>query len=240
MKNSILLAALLISGLYGFTQDEKVINDAHAQKREVKGFHAIHISGGIDLYLSQGNEEAVAISASSEEYRNHIRTEVENGVLNIYLDTEGWHWGGWGDKHLRAYVSVKSLDDLHASGGSDIFIQDQLHVANLDISLSGGSDLKGKVTAQRLSLVQSGGSDIYISGTVADLRVHATGGSDFHGYDLVAEEGDVEASGGSDIRVTANKGLTVSASGGSDVYYKGTAQIHAIHTSGSSDVTRKG
>ena len=42
---------------------QKVVNDPNAEKREVKGFHAIEVGGGIDLYLSQGNE-AVAVSAS--------------------------------------------------------------------------------------------------------------------------------------------------------------------------------
>ncbi len=42
-----------------------------AQVRKVSGFHAIKVSTGIKVYLSQGTE-AVAVSASKEEYRDKI------------------------------------------------------------------------------------------------------------------------------------------------------------------------
>lgn len=238
--NILLLAAFTMAGFCTFAQNDKIIKDNNAQKRDVKDFHAIRIGGGIDLYLSQGDEVGVAVSASDLSFRDRIRTEVENGVLNIYLNTEGFHWGGWGDKHLKAYVSVKQLDGLKASGGSDVFIQDVLKSGKLDITLSGGSDLKGKIAAQDLSIMQSGGSDSFISGSAGQLSVHASGGSDFHGYDLVSEACEIEASGGSDIRITVNKELNVSASGGSDVYYKGSAAVRTLHSSGSSDVVKKG
>lgn len=239
MKNALLLAAFTVAGLSSIAQGEKTIRDNNAQKRTVNGFHAIRISNGIDLYLSQG-EEAVAVSAVSVSDRDKIITEVENGVLLVHLPEEGIHWGSWGDRKLKAYVSVKQLDALKASGGSDVYIESILRADKLDLSLSGGSDLKGKMTVGELSIVQSGGSDIYLGGEVTRLSVQASGGSDFHGYELMAGDCHVEAHGGSDIQITANKELSVSASGGSDVYYKGNAQVRDQHASGSSSITHKG
>jgi hypothetical protein len=43
----------------------------------------------------------------------------------------------------------------------------------------------------------------------------------------------VEASGGSDVRITVNKELSANVSGGSDVYYKGNGLIRDLKTSGS-------
>lgn len=241
MKNTLLLAALTLTGLFSVAQDGKVIEDKNAQKRSVTGFHAIEISGGIDLYLSQGNEEAVAVSASDLADRDKIRTEVSNGVLMIYMEKEGMHWGTWSNRKRVAYVSVKDLDGLKASGGSDVYIEDQLKAGKLDLRLSGGSDLKGKgkVAIGELSIVQSGGSDVYISGSASTLSVHASGGSDLHGFDLLTDNCHIEASGGSDVHITANKELTVNAGGGSDISYKGTAVIRDLHTGGSSNVSRK-
>src|SRR5262245_38182473 len=132
MKKLILLLAIISFGLIAFGQ--QVIKDANAQIRNVKGFHAIRISAGIDLYLSQG-EEAVAISASSTDVREKIQTEVENGVLKIYLENSfnpfRWH----SNAHMKAYVSAKTLDDLKASGGSDIYIQGVFASDKLDISI---------------------------------------------------------------------------------------------------------
>ena len=233
-----LSAICMAISLFSLAQD-KIVNDPHAQVRQVKGFHAIKISNGIDLYLTQG-EEAVAVSASSEEYRSKIRTEVENGVLNIYLEREspGFSWS-WGSHKLKAYVSVKTLEQLTASGGSDVFFETTITSDKLAISLSGGSDLKGEVSIQNLSLNQSGGSDINISGKVVNLQVDASGGSDLHGYDLIADICTVNASGGSDAHLTVNKELSANASGGSDIYYRGNGVIKELRSSGSSSVSKK-
>jgi len=236
MKNTFLLAALTMMSLLAFAQND-VISDKNAEKRNVAGFHAIRISGGIDLYFSQG-DEAVAVSAAEISDRDKIVTEVVNGVLKIYMDSH--NWGGHRDRKLKAYVSCKVLDALEASGGSDIYIKDVLKGDKLNLTISGGSDLKGKFIIGSLAITQSGGSDTYISGSAAHLALVASGGSDFHGYDLLAEEGDIQASGGSDVQLTANKGLHVVASGGSDVNYKGAAVIRAQQSSGSSSISHKG
>jgi hypothetical protein len=239
MRKILFSAAFIAVSFFSFAQD-KTINDANAQSRTVTGFHAIKISHGIDLYLSQGNDEAVAVSASSTNYRDKIKTEVENGVLKIYLENEhGFSWST-GNHKLKAYVSFKMLDELTASGGSDVFFESEIAVPKLAISLSGGSDLtKGSVKINDLSLNQSGGSDVNISGTVTNLKVVASGGSDLKAYDLVTDICDVQASGGSDTHITVNKELNINASGGSDVHYKGTGVVRELRSSGSSSVSKK-
>ena len=119
MKKIVLSAVLVLAGVLAFAQETKVINDKNAVKRSVQGYHGIVISSGIDLYLNQGGEEAVAVSSSDPEMRDRIITAVENGVLHIYIENKGWHWNWSGDKHLKAYVSCKVLDELRASGGSE-------------------------------------------------------------------------------------------------------------------------
>ena len=240
MKNIVLVAVLFLAGLSSFAQGDKVINDKNAEKRTVAAFHAIRISSGIDLYLNQSGDEAVAISASGAEDRSRIRTEVEAGVLKIYMENNGFHWGFGSNRHLKAYVSCKVLDGLKASGGSDVFLEGMLRVDKLDLELSGGSDLRGKLNAQDLSIVQSGGADCYLSGTASRLSVHASGGSDLHGNDLAADNCRIEASGGSDVHIVVNKELSVSATGGSDVYYSGSGVIRESHSSGSGSIHRRG
>jgi hypothetical protein len=239
MKKILLMAACTGIGFLSIAQNGKQINDKNAQTRNVKGFHAVRISGGIDLYLSQG-PEAVAVSASREEYRDKIQTVVENGVLKIYLQNTGSHmiWG-FSNPKLKAYVSATTLDELKASGGSDVSLEGLIKSDKLGIHLSGGSDLTGKVNIRDLSIDQSGGSDVDISGTVTNLTVDASGGSDLKGYDLEAETCTIEASGGSDAEITVSKTLNANASGGSDIYYKGSGVISQVRSSGSSSVKKR-
>jgi hypothetical protein len=232
MKKIIFAGLALLFVFTGFSQSP----DENRQTRNVSGFHGVAVSGGIDLFLSAG-PESVAITASNSSIRDHIKTEVENGILRIYMDHNGsWHLG---NPKMKAYVSIPALKNLEASGGSDVYLQNQMTSSDLEISLSGGSDLKGKLNANHLVIKQSGGSDVDISGTVQKLDVDASGGSDLNGYGLVTEFASLHASGGCDSHLTVNKELRIVASGDSDVSYRGTASVKEIKTSGSSAVTHK-
>src|ERR1044072_7757359 len=123
---------------------QKTINDPNVQKRQVSSFTGIEVGGGIDLYLSQG-EEAVAVSAAEVKYRDKIITEVKNGVLHIWYDAQSNFQGNWGGRKLKAYVSFKNLDQLEGSGGSDIKVEGTISVSKLSLHVSGGSDFDGKV-----------------------------------------------------------------------------------------------
>lgn len=237
-KIQVMLLAMLVSTVL-FAQ--KTINDPNAEPRNLSGFHAIKISNAFTVYISQGNEDGVAISASKAEYKAKIITKVENGILIIRFDDDKKFWKGWnGDKQrLTAYVSIKKIDRLDVSGACDIFFEDGISSEDLNVELSGASDVKGKINAKKLSFNVSGASDATISGNAAELSVDASGASDFKGYELVTNYCTAEASGASSVNITVNKELNAKASGASSVRFKGEGLIRDIKTSGSSNVTRK-
>ena len=234
MKKLFLAAALLCFTALTFAQ--KVINDPNVEPRKVGSFSGVSVSSGIDLYLSYG-DEAVAVSASKPELRDRIKTEIENGILKIWFYSKSGVSINWNnDRKLKAYVSYKTLNRLSASGGSDVFPDGVIKSNELKLQLSGGSDFKGKVDVENLRVDQSGGSDVHISGRATTLSVEAHGGSDFNGYDLVTEICNLEASGGSDIEITANKELSARAAGASDIRYKGQPNVKEAKASGASSV----
>jgi hypothetical protein len=230
MKKLFIIIGLLALNVLLYAQ--QVINDPNAQKRNVTGFHGVDVSGGIDLYISQGSE-TVAVSASEPKFRDKIKTEVKNGILKIWYDNNSNMHIDWSNRKLKAYVSFKNLDVLEASGGSDIKVDGAITVSKLSLDVSGGSDFDGKVNLNDLEVDASGGSDVHISGTAKNLNVDASGGSDFKGYELITDNCTVDASGGSDVYITVNKELTAESSGGSDVYYKGSGMIKNLKSSNS-------
>ena len=212
-KIQVMLMGMLVSTVL-FAQ---TINDANAEPRNLSGFHVIKISNAFTVYISQGNEDAVAISASKAEYREKIITKVENGVLIIRFDDDKKFWKGWnGDKtKLKAYISVKKIDRLDVSGACDVFFEEGISSEDLTVRLSGASDLKGKIDAKKLSFDISGASDATISGNAAELSVEASGASDFKGFDMTTNYCTAEASGASSVNITVNKELNAKASGAS-------------------------
>src|SRR6186713_677265 len=237
-KIQVMLMAMLVSAVL-FAQ---TINDPNAEPRNLSGgFHAIKISNAFTVYISQGNEDAVAISASKAEYKAKIITKVENGVLIIRFDEDKKFWKGWnGDKQkLTAYISIKKIDRLDVSGACDVYFEEGLSAEGLSVDLSGASDIKGKIEAKTLKVDISGASGATISGNAATLDIEASGASDFKGYELVTNYCDARASGASSVNITVNKELNANASGASSVRFKGEGLIRDIKTSGSSNVTRK-
>ena len=225
-------------GLLGLSSraQQTIVHDANAELRPVKGYHGVEVSNAIDLYLSQGDEETVAVSAKDIKWRDRIVTEVVDGILRIRLEGKGWTVG---NIKLKAYVSFTTLDQIKASGASDVYVDGVIAGNKLSVELSGASDFKGAVKVGSLLLDQSGASDAHITGVVSGkTTIRSSGASDVKGYDLVTDDCDVHASGASDIRITVNKELSADLSGASSVYYRGGGIIRESHSSGASNVKK--
>ncbi len=237
-KISLLLLGALVT-LLSFGQD-KIINDANAEARNVSGFHAIKVSHGIELIIKQGTTEAVAVSASTKEYRDNIKTEVVGGVLKIYFDTQWYkNWNSSGKK-LRAYVSFKQLDMLHGSSGSFTTIDGTFSGMDVKIELSSGAGLKGVIEASSLSIDNSSGATAHISGKTQNANLEASSGAGVYAYDLVSDKCSADASSGGSIQVSVNKELSAEASSGGDIRYKGDGVITKISTGSGGSVKKNG
>ncbi len=215
-----------------------IINDANAEVRNVSSFSGIKVSGGIDIYLSQSEDYALAVSAVESKYRDNIRTEIKNGVLTIWYDSDKMGWTR-GDKRLRAYISFKNLESLEASGACDIRINGTIEVNTLSLKLSGASDIDGTVKLNNMTMELSGASTVKINGTVQNLKLNASGASDLKNYDLVAENCVAVVSGASDIKLTVTNSISASASGASSLYYKGNPDKKDVATSGASSISQR-
>src|SRR5882757_3905146 len=118
---SFLTVLLLLTFSVKAQDDKTVVADANAKTRTLSGsFNAITVTDGIDVYLSQGSEESVAVSASDEKYMDRFKTEVNNGVLKIWFDNKSINWGINERRKLKAYVSFKTLIKLSTSGGASV------------------------------------------------------------------------------------------------------------------------
>ncbi|TAJ57031.1 MAG: hypothetical protein EPO58_06640, partial [Chitinophagaceae bacterium] len=93
-KIAISLALVLIS--FVSVQAQKVVYDDHAEKRAIGTFHAIETSSGIEVVISKGDKEELAVSVGNQEYMDQVKTVVENGVLKITRTSDDWKfWNKW-------------------------------------------------------------------------------------------------------------------------------------------------
>jgi len=238
MKKVFLSIGLLVFCAATFAQK---INDANAVTREAKNFTAISVSNAFDVFLSQGSEETVAVSASEQKYMDKIKVEVKDGVLKIWFDADGFWNRIANNMKLKAYISFKTLNKITASGACDLKLEGKLTATDLTINLSGASDWKkGEVkVANKLTVTLNGASDMSVTGSAKEVKIDAQGASGFHSWDFSADNCDVHASGASSINFTVNKELNARASGASSIHYKGEGVIKEIKTSGASSISKK-
>lgn len=236
MKKLLILIAVVCAGLA--SQAQKTVYDANAEVRNVGSFHAIKLSNAFTVMITQSGEEGLAVSSSDKAEMANIKTKVENGVLKIWYDQEK-KWTSKGPK-LKAYISVKNLDAIKASGACDIKIEGTLNTSNLKIELSGATDLTGKINvSEELTAHLSGASDLNLTGIADNAKIDVNGASEMKAYDFSTSNCSIEASGASSVQITVDKELSAQISGASSVRYKGTAMIKDIKTSGASSISRK-
>ncbi len=239
MKRLILLLLITFS-LPLFAQKESVINDPNAEERTLNGsFSAISVSDGVQLYLTQGDHELLAVSASDTKYEERFKTAVINGVLKIWYDNQGINWTGNEKRKLKAYVSFKNLERLTASGGAAVIMKSILSADRMECTFNSGSRLTGEVAVSHLDIAENSGASVEISGKADHLKVEVSSGAVFKGYELTTEYCEAKASSGGGARINVNKELLVKANSGGAVHYKGDGVIKDMNVN-SGGVVKKG
>lgn len=208
--------------------------------RKVSNFKGIHISGGIDLYLKQGSTESVKVVADKDRM-DKIITENEGGDLKIYVESsKNWLDFEWKkSKNMKVYVTIKDLNALSATGGSDVYTENKLDLIKLELKATGGSDIRLTLDADELTCSTTGGSDVILAGTATVFKASSTGGSDLKASNLRTNFCSISSTGGSDAYVWAEKEISISATGGSDVYHKGGARVVKSSSTGGSDIHKQ-
>jgi len=216
---------------------KQFIVDPNAELREISGsFSSIKVSSGIHIYLSKGNTEVLAVSASSDKYRNGIKTEIINGVLNIFYLGDKNRFGN--NYKMNVYVAYKNLEQIQSSGASNIYVAGVMDLPLLNVQMTGASEFKGEVKVDELNIKLSGASNIKLHGIAKNVNIESSGASDVKGFDLIVENCNVKSSGASDVNITVSKEISANASGASNIYYKGAAELKVKQSSGASSIAR--
>lgn len=231
------IKALLLISLFSIAGVVLGGNSDKTENRSIQNFSAIKVSSGIDLYLKMGSSEQVKVVADDDIIHN-LKTELKDGTLHIYMKKNDWfNWGG--HKTRKVYVSVKQLEKLQASSGSDVRCESTLKGEKLDVRASSGSDVELDVIYKHFSLDASSGSDARAKGKVKFLDVEASSGSDIKAGDLSSVICKARASSGSDITVNVSEEIYAKASSGADIKFYGNPKLRDTDESSGGDVRGK-
>lgn len=209
------------------------------EKRDLSGsFQSLNVSDGIEVILTQGDDETLTISAADEKYLERFKSEVEDGTLKLYYDSKGINWLGSEKRKLKAFLTFKTLEKLNISSGASVTTKNTIAVKDLDCSVTSGAHFTGAVNIKELTVNQNSGSSVDISGTAGELKVETSSGAIFKGFDLIVDNCEAKATSGGGVRVNVNKELSAKANSGGGIRYKGTPVIKDLSVSSGGQVKK--
>ena len=196
-------------------------------------FTKIKVSTGLDLYISQGSTNQITVEAD-ENLQDIILTEVNDGILIIYSKKNIWK-----AKARKVYVTIKNLEAIIATSGSDVYTNEALEVNNLNISATSGADIHVSVDADTIETKATSGSNIEVSGASNNHISKATSGASIDAYQLRSKNVTVKVTSGANINVYASESIDAKATSGGDIDFKGSPKKVNKKTSSGGSVSAK-
>ncbi len=185
------------------------------QRKVNEDFTRVKVGNGLDLYVSQGDTNSITVEAD-ENLHELIITEFRSGMLKIYSEKNIGR-----AKAKKVYVTIKNLEELKASSGSNLYSQNTLDANSLDISVSSGASMKVEVKANTITASSSSGADMRLIGEADNFEGSASSGSSTKANKLKVRNATVKASSGGDISIHTTESINARASSGGDIRYYG-------------------
>lgn len=177
-----------------------------SELRGVAPFHALDIRTAIDVDVAIGSPGKVELRGP-REWLAKLETRVDDGTLTIAMP------GNQHDvPHLRAVITMPTLDGVHVSGVSHV------HVATL--------------AEKVLEVGVSGVATIDLAGRADTLVVELSGTGEVQARNLATHDATVGVSGSGNATVRATRDVDVSVSGVGNVTLVGKPANVKKHVSG--------
>lgn len=230
MKNLFLLLALLIVGT-AVAQVKRIKGTGYllVQARDAsKPFTKISVQQGITLYLKQGKEFGITIEAD-DNIISHVKTEIKNGQLNVFLDP---------NVIIRSFtamnvsVATPEITDLDVSSAARLIGSSPLRVDKLELSASGAAVVKLEVEGKELDVEASNAAKLELKGAVDRLELEMSSSATLKAWDLRVTDCDAEVSNAAKAEVYVSGTLGVQLSSAGLLVYDGNPRITKQDVSG--------
>lgn len=235
IKNSLLGLALAL--ILASCQDVvRPSSRVTVQERNVTEFEGIEITSAFQVEVTYSAQETKVEIETNENLHQYIDVENVNNNLRIRIQP-GLSLRG--SSTLKAKITTANPTKvISASGASLVTLTNTLSAPDLNIYLTGACNLSGEIETTNLTISADGASQVYLSGTASSIDGILTGASSIEGFNLTAEQLDLNMSEASQASFTVNQLINLDASGASVLRYKGDALVDQINLSGASQIIK--
>ena len=222
-KQTVLIIATLLLASTSYAQWGKSIKGNGTMKtitRTTSDYDGIKCAGNMDFVIVNGSEGNIKIEGE-ENLLEYIVTEVKNKNL-IVKTRKNANLKSSKNKTIKITIPFKDISKVSLAGSGDLWSEDTITAANLDVSLSGSGDIILDIKATSVKASISGSGDLTLKGDTNNLIAKVSGAGDFHGFDLQANNTEVSVAGSGDAKVVSTETLKARVAGSGDIVYRGS------------------
>jgi len=195
----IICSFLLLSSI-AFAQTEKSVGD----------FNKLTSFDKIEVLLIPSSENKVVLDGSGSQ---DVEVVNKNGELKIRMPLTKMLSGD----NVSATVYYKNIDAIEANEGSRITSEATFKATSFDVKAKEGSQIKIKVSVDRLTARVANGSTVTISGTAQNQDVLINSGGIYEAEKLKTNQTIITANAGGDADVYATDLVDAKVRAGGDI-----------------------
>ena len=254
-----LVTVVLLSGCTTTETRRKSSGDVITEAKDFAGFTRVAVEGTFDVKITQSESYSIIISAD-EEFYDYVAVTKEGDTLRIYLNPRhtftdftllaktlkaeitmpvlyGLELSGASEGTVSGF---KSSDDfsLNVSGASSCTIDDSV-AGDIEVEISGASQVNGIVDARDIDFKVSGASNVDLEGSANNITLDASGASNIELEEFPINNARVDLSGASKATVNVKGRLDCMLSAASRLYFLGNPTMGNVNVTGASTIKHK-
>ena len=201
------------------------------QTYDYTDFTRVDVGYAFRVEITQSDSYSISITAP-ENLFPHIQVSKEGETLKIGLAQPAPIRGA------KAEIAMPDLRALNFSGATKGTITGFSSSNDINLDLSGASNLAGDIQAGDAAVMLSGASRVELEGSAKDININASGASRVNLSRFPVNNAQVLLSGASTGTVNLNGRLDADLSGASKLSYIGEPTMGNINTSGASTLSK--
>jgi hypothetical protein len=221
---------LLISTACTTTSQVSGNGNVISLERIATNFHRIRVEDGIQVFLSQGKEERVEVTAD-RNLHEYIKTESQSGTLHIFSTRTIER-----STSLKVYVSCKEMDRIECFGRGKVTTEAGLKSDELIVKVKDGGKANLEVDCEEIEVELNDQADLRLQGKTEDFDVSIKSNSKMDAFELKAYDANLYITQNSRALLNVSESFEVNAKKNSEVTYSGKPKNVSIKTSPDSSV----
>jgi hypothetical protein len=225
-----IFSAILIAGLLLVSCDVEDPGPLQEVTREYAVIDFDQLEMGSGFRIDVGQSSIFSVTAKGDRRNiNDLKLRTVGNTLVIEYDESA-------TRRHDTYITIRmpELRSVHFSGGSKSSIRGFESDGTFSCYLSGGSLAQIDAGYRYASVMLSGGSTLRMYGLGDEISGEISGASELSAFDYPVRSAELNLTGASRARVTVSDELTVTASGASDLTYRGNPVVDKNVSGGSS------